>query len=130
MMTKEEREIMKNLKRDIKKAEFRAQVLEYENHQRSREEINRLDEKRKELNISNPTEFEEYKRLTELIRLNSQVDESVGKNEANVRAAKAKATGEVAAAIIGGIGAVAGIITASKCTYAPNLGTFIPKPGR
>lgn len=128
MMTKEEREIMKNLKRDIKKAEFKAQVLEYENHQRSREEINRLDERRRELNISNPVEFEEYKRLTELIRLNSQVDESVGKNEANVRAAKAKATGEVAAAIIGGVGALMGIITASKCTYAPNLGSFIPKP--
>lgn len=126
MKTKEERQRITEKKKEILFAEMEAKLLEKQNHKLNREEINKLNELRKELD---PIEdFENYQKITELIRINATADADIGKNEAQVEKAKTESIGQVCAAIIGLGATIGGIITASKMTMAPNLMPFIHKP--
>ena len=103
-----------------------AKLLEKQNHKLNREEINKLNEIRSKMDPIK--DFENYQKITELIRINATADADIGKNEAQVEKAKTESIGQVCAAIIGLGATIGGIITASKMTMAPNLMPFIHKP--
>lgn len=128
MMTKEERAFIKEQKRQQQMAAIQAAILEKEIKKNEREEMKKIQEKMKNLDLTKEEDMKTYLQYVDILKLHASVDETVGRNEANVQKEKTAAVGKVVATIGGGIVTIASIVTASKCTYAPNLGNFIHKP--
>lgn len=128
MMTKEERAFIKEQKRQQQMAAMQAAILEKEIKKNEREEMKKIQEKMKNLDLTKEEDMKTYLQYVDILKLHASVDETVGRNEANVQKEKTAAVGHIGAAVVGAITTIGAIITASKCTYAPNLGNFIHKP--
>ena len=128
MRTKEEKAYIKEQKRQKAMASMQTTILEKEIKKNEREEMKKIQENMKTLDLTDEEDLKKYLQYVDILKLHASIDETVGRNEATIQKEKTSAIGHIGAAVVGAIATIGGIVAASKCTYAPNLGNFIHKP--